>query len=596
MNRILQLLALVFLPALAFAQGGNLGSNSSPVERNIGQLLPGVSISVCQPLTTTAASVTSNLAVLTMSSNPVTAGFVAGMTIQVAGFTGGDTYLNGGTFTNGTGIASGFTILSVTSTTITYSLTHANASAATNGTVLQMGNATTGCGGLSSIFSDPATTQSLTQPLTTDPFGNWNAYASVANGGVYYAQFYGAGVTTTMRSYALACVPSSSSGTCGVYLNGNNAWTGNETHAGTEAFSNTITSTTTLTSNPFGLTWSPPNFTTTWPTVYNGANLTSPSWAASQQNQSMLINTGLFGLEIPSGSTIGTGTGISGYARTSSGTTGAVGVYGQGAMNANTSGIGAWGGNFLGTNCATQSCTAGNGFANSNVYGVEIDVNALTNAPTNARALLITGGSNVQATGLFYGIHINPAGVFACPVCIQWKDAIHLEDGASSGNGLYMGTQQQGNSQASQVMAQVGRDAGGVTHTTTLQTDLSGNANLTANGNLGFAELSNGDVQVRIGVNNNGGGFKHIRVASPLGGTCPTGAAIGNACTSANINWTNAFADNSYTITCTLDAVTNQPHIVNVTKLAAGAGFTITIATDLASAANAGADCVAVHD
>ena len=41
------------------------------------------------------------------------------------------------------------------------------------------------------------------------------------------------------------------------------------------------------------------------------------------------------------------------------------------------------------------------------------------------------------------------------------------------------------------------------------------------------------------------------------------------------------FADNNYTVSCTLDSPTNQPHIVAITKLAAGAGITITIATDL---------------
>jgi hypothetical protein len=204
MKHLLQLLALVCLPALAFGQGGNIGSSSSPVINSLGRALPGVNISICAPLATTGASVTSNLAVLTMSSNPVTAGFVAGMTIQVAGFTGGDTYFNGGTFSNATGITSGFTILSVTSSTITYSLTHANGSASSNGTVLQEGNTTTGCGGLSSIFSDPALATSITQPLVSDGFGNWNSFAAP---GVYYGQFYGAGITTTMRIFAVSITP-----------------------------------------------------------------------------------------------------------------------------------------------------------------------------------------------------------------------------------------------------------------------------------------------------------------------------------------------------------------------------------------------------
>lgn len=106
------------------------------------------------------------------------------------------------------------------------------------------------------------------------------------------------------------------------------------------------------------------------------------------------------------------------------------------------------------------------------------------------------------------------------------------------------------------------------------------------------------DLSVRflLGVSADGKGYKHKRFPSPLGGTCPTGAGIGNACTSANLTWTTAFADNNYSVTCSLDAVTNQPHLVLVTKLAAGAGVTVTIAADTAAAANAGVECVAVHD
>src|SRR5579859_404426 len=113
--------------AMARAQSGTLGSTSSPVVNAFGRPMAGVDVSICQPLATTAAQVISNTAVLTMASNPITAGFVAGMEVQVSGFTGPDTYFNGGTFSNGAGITGGYTILSVTSTTITYALTHANA-------------------------------------------------------------------------------------------------------------------------------------------------------------------------------------------------------------------------------------------------------------------------------------------------------------------------------------------------------------------------------------------------------------------------------------------------------------------------------------
>lgn len=72
--------------------------------------------------TTTAASVSGNVATLTCSTNPLDAGFLSGRTVQVGGFTGGDTYFNGTV-----------TLTAVTAATITYALTHANASATSSG-------------------------------------------------------------------------------------------------------------------------------------------------------------------------------------------------------------------------------------------------------------------------------------------------------------------------------------------------------------------------------------------------------------------------------------------------------------------------------
>jgi hypothetical protein len=209
-------IAILCASSAAHAQGGNVGSTSSPTANNLGRPIPGVNIAICQPLATTAASVTSNLAVLTMASNPQTAGFAAGMQIQVAGFTGGDTIFNGGSIVNGQ-ITGGFIISSVTPTTITFALVHANQVASTNGTVLQEGNAATPCGGLSSIFSDPALTQSASQPLLSDALGNWNAFAAP---GVYYLQFYGSGVTTVVKQVAIACVPLNASTGCGGTFSG----------------------------------------------------------------------------------------------------------------------------------------------------------------------------------------------------------------------------------------------------------------------------------------------------------------------------------------------------------------------------------------
>lgn len=197
MKRALALIALVLgLAVSGHSQGVSIGNAASTVIGNTGRPLSGAGVAICAPLATTAASVTSNLAVLTMASNPITSGFAAGTQIQVAGFTGGDTIFNGGSLVSGQ-ITSGFTILSVTSSTITFALTHANASAASNGTVLQEGNTTTPCGGLVTVYTDPTDTVMAANPFTTDALGNWQVFGTA---GTYYVQFYGPQIVTTLKT------------------------------------------------------------------------------------------------------------------------------------------------------------------------------------------------------------------------------------------------------------------------------------------------------------------------------------------------------------------------------------------------------------
>lgn len=205
-------LGLVLLFAfVAFGQGNNLGSNSSPTVNRLGQPLPGVNISVCQPLATSSGTVTSGLAAITMSSNPVTAGFAAGMTIMVKGYSGvNDSALNAGTLTNGQ-IAGGWTILSVSSTQIIFSTgTSSSYSTTTNGTILQEGSTTTSCAGLATIYSDPTMDSPVTQPLQSDTLGNWNAFATA---GLYYVQFYSGNLQPTLKQIGVS-ITNPFSGTC----------------------------------------------------------------------------------------------------------------------------------------------------------------------------------------------------------------------------------------------------------------------------------------------------------------------------------------------------------------------------------------------
>lgn len=155
MRRLLLILSWLCLPTLAFAQGGNVGSNSSPVVGQTGQPLAGVNIAIC--------------------THPAT-----------------------------------------------------------------IGNATTPCSPLANTYTDSTLgtqcngSNGCTNGLTTsDGIGNWNFWVTPA---VLDVQFYGSNITTTLKTYAAGCVPSSATGTCGVYLNGTNAWTGNQTHSGTESF------------------------------------------------------------------------------------------------------------------------------------------------------------------------------------------------------------------------------------------------------------------------------------------------------------------------------------------------------------------------
>jgi hypothetical protein len=182
------LCALLF-PSLVFAQQGV--RYDSFAFSAFGRPIGGVLVSVCTTgLATTSASVTNNVATFVMSTNPQTAGFVAGMSLTVFGFTSTDTYLNGN-----------YTITSVTSTTITFPITHANATASTVGMAFQTGNVSTSCAPLATIYSDINLTIPITQPgLTSDGLGNYGFWG---NPGQYNVQLYGSAVTLTVKPVTL---------------------------------------------------------------------------------------------------------------------------------------------------------------------------------------------------------------------------------------------------------------------------------------------------------------------------------------------------------------------------------------------------------
>ena len=192
MRRILLLISLILVGAPTLcAQGSFFGPG--PALGPSGRPLAGANVALCAPATVTSGQVISNLAILTMASNPITAGFVDGMTLTVGQFSGGDTYFNGT-----------FTIQSVTSSTITYALTHANASSSTTGTALQLGNSVTSCAGLVATYSDQFLLIPTANPMQADGLGNYGAYAAPGN---YEYQVYGTNITTRLFPWSVPCVP-----------------------------------------------------------------------------------------------------------------------------------------------------------------------------------------------------------------------------------------------------------------------------------------------------------------------------------------------------------------------------------------------------
>lgn len=175
------LLAVLAICGTASAQGYHY---SQPILNSRGLPVPGANAAICTTIATTAAAVSGNLATLTMASNPSTAGFTPGSVIVVTNFTGADTYFNGT-----------WGVASVSSTQITFSLIHGNASAATNGNVVQKGTAGAACAPLATLYTDQTATTTAPNPLTSDGFGNLNFWSA---SGQFFGFIYGPTVTPTL--------------------------------------------------------------------------------------------------------------------------------------------------------------------------------------------------------------------------------------------------------------------------------------------------------------------------------------------------------------------------------------------------------------
>ena len=195
-------LACALFPTLAKAQEAPI---TGVTFASSGRPAAGVNVAICSTFTTTAASISNNLATFTFGafSNPLNTGFTIGATLIVSGFTGGDTILNGS-----------FAIAAVSASTISVAITHSNYSASTTGLVYQLGSSTQACAPLATVYTNYTGSATSTNPFVSDGLGNYTAWVA---SGYYVVQLYGPTVSTTVYTTA-AVSPSGGSGTAVQYV------------------------------------------------------------------------------------------------------------------------------------------------------------------------------------------------------------------------------------------------------------------------------------------------------------------------------------------------------------------------------------------
>lgn len=423
------LFLILLCPLLGYAQEGR----SSDIILRPGLGIGGANIAVCiggvstagvisGGLSTTAATVTADIANLTMSSNPQTAGFAAGGTVIVSGFTAGDVVFNGT-----------FTILSVTSSNILYSLSNANYTASGAGTAFQKGSSTLPCAPLATIYTSSTGLTTTTNPTSSDVYGNYGYYTSP---GQYVEQIYGPGVTTFLKPSSIACVPLNSS-SCGVLLSAANVFTAPQTITNSGVFTN-VAGNQYLQSLVHGATCS---------TLYF---LVQPVYDTDAVDGCMIVPS--------SASTLIGANAVAGLVQNQSTAVNAVGVYGQGQC---TVAGACWGGNFL-----AQDGVNGAGVAGTTLQGVEIDMNLnSTSYAATPKALGFGGYWSAQPTEATV-INISAPQSLVSGT-YHYTTGIAILSGATNGNGiqLFPSSVDTISNHNSQAIAFTGNTAGGMQFT-----------------------------------------------------------------------------------------------------------------------------------
>lgn len=212
---------------------------------------------------------------------------------------------------------------------------------------------------------------------------------------------------------------------------------------------------------------------------YNLGGLTGWTGTAAYSYEGLSIDLGGYGprafgaagtpsalngsINIPASATIvNHASGVSGYAKSASTTTGGVALYGEANRTAANALV--WG-----LNTRTQD----GGFGGLNVWGYEMDMN-IDNAGTTAIGFDAVGASSVEPT-LSIAYQVQAIGIFASPKK-RWQYAFRSRD-AGAIVGLELGATAEGNNVGSQPIQLLFRNGSGTpTQGFSAQVDSSGNA------------------------------------------------------------------------------------------------------------------------
>ena len=191
-------------------------------------------------------------------------------------------------------------------------------------------------------------------------------------------------------------------------------------------------------------------------------------------------------ISIPSTSVLSShAIGISGYSRTYTSGTIALGCFGQGETKAagasSAARIQAWGVNGVATD---------NNMANAVIYGAEFDVNAVN--PATWVFGVNVAGESTSTPGISRGFDVNLLGGNFGGTKVPWAHAFYSRDNAAN-IGIHLGTLTTGVSQGSQPVEFKSRDAGGVDRLNQVVSDPGGNLLLRSgdSGDVYFAGFPN---------------------------------------------------------------------------------------------------------